>query len=74
MTETEYSAEQTKKLIGGKITNVFTSKDLESWGFAVIKGAKIYRAWVDCDPEGNGPGHIAIEEVKAAEDQSEGKN
>jgi hypothetical protein len=61
MNDSEYEIEQIEKqLIGGTITAAIVSG--ESFGFEVKtrKGKKI-NVWVDCDPEGNGPGHLDIE-------------
>lgn len=63
-THTEYEAEQIKKtILGGFIDQVVVSKDKESFGFMVSKGNERFTVWVDQDPEGNGPGHLNIEEA-----------
>lgn len=57
-------------LVGGTITGLILCRsDSEgeflsppAWGFKVRKGVKNYLCWVDMDPEGNGPGHIGIEQ------------
>ena len=68
-TFTEYMAEQiTAKLKGGTIRNAVTTEDHESFGFDVVVKApgrgnyNVLRVWVDCDPEGNGPGFLNIGE------------
>ena len=33
-----------------------------SFGLTLRRGRKTLNVWVDCDPEGNGPGHLNIEE------------
>lgn len=45
-------------LVGQKITGVVQSQDKTSVGFKLANGTV---AWVDCDPEGNGMGWLAIE-------------
>jgi hypothetical protein len=30
------------------------------WGFFADKGTTRYKVFVQCDPEGNGPGHLEI--------------
>jgi hypothetical protein len=60
-----YAAEQLKQLVGGKITDTVVASDGESYGFVVkTKGGTEKVCWVDCDPEGNGPGWLQIEEQK----------
>jgi hypothetical protein len=61
MTEVEAEVEQAKELIGFTITGVCHTKDNESFGLVVKKGRVCKTVWVDCDPEGNGPGHLNIE-------------
>jgi len=52
--------EQAKQLIGGEI--VGTAQDGESFGLKIkLPSGKIVVAWVDTDPEGNGPGHLSIQ-------------
>lgn len=56
------------ELVGGTITGVISTPDTNefSYGFIVQHGKgdnKVEkRCWIDCDPEGNGPGFIQIEE------------
>jgi len=65
MDKAEYEADQIlEKLIGFKITEAIYSSETESFGFKAIKGKKQYIVWVDRDPEGNGCGHLNIEESK----------
>lgn len=66
MSNAEYMAEEIgKKLIGCRITGALISDDGESFGFRVENGGPDgpIAVWVDCDPEGNGPGWLSIEEV-----------
>jgi hypothetical protein len=51
-----------EKLIGFKITEAIISPDGESFGFKAIKGKKEVLVWVDRDPEGNGCGHLEIQD------------
>lgn len=51
-----------KMLVGGTIVCGLTDPEESSWGFKVKKKGRIFNVWVDCDPEGNGPGAIDIEE------------
>lgn len=66
MTKAEYEIKNAKQLLDGKITGFITDPSDEEyggdafWGFTVQKGKKTYNVWVNCDPEGNGPGHLAI--------------
>lgn len=57
---------QLTPLIGGVITAALHSPgpcgEPDSFGFAVrTRTGKTMNVWVDCDPEGNGPGHLNIE-------------
>lgn len=64
MTHTEAEAKQIRDtIVGGKIRAAFTTPDGGSFGFRVGNGDKEFDVWVDCDPEGNGPGHLNIEEA-----------
>ena len=55
-------ANMNKKLVDGKITGTCATEDGESYGIIVKNGNKEFRCWIDCDPEGNGPGFMKIEE------------
>jgi len=58
-----YAADELKKLVGYQIVDTVVTEDGESYGFVVAKdGADKKACWVDCDPEGNGPGWISIQE------------
>ena len=50
-----------EKIVGYRIMNTIISADKEFWGFQMEndKGNVKY-AWVNCDPEGNGPGWLDI--------------
>lgn len=58
---TDYEVDQIiEKLIGFKITGAVQSECKEHFGLRLKKGSKALNVWVDCDPEGNGPGHLHI--------------
>jgi len=58
-TDAEYMTEQMKKkLLGKTITEIVITEDKESFGFKVDGETLV---WVDCDPEGNGPGWLSME-------------
>jgi len=66
-----YAADQLKQLVGFKIVDTVVTPDGESYGFVVERADEIEThvlgrdrkvCWVDCDPEGNGPGWLQIEE------------
>ena len=58
----DYEIKQIKeKLVGGKIIAAISSSDGQSFGLHVKLKDREHVVWVDCDPEGNGPGHLAIE-------------
>lgn len=62
MTDVAAEILQLKSLVGGRITEVIKTADVESFGFIVVLPDRSTRhVWVDCDPEGNGPGHLNIE-------------
>ena len=48
-------------LVGHKIVQALTDKEGDSFGFLLDNGTEVF---VDCDAEGNGPGHLAIEPKK----------
>ena len=63
-----YAAEELKKIVGWQIKDTVVTDDGESYGFIVERdphGKPIERRviWVDCDPEGNGPGWLSIGEI-----------
>jgi len=67
MEDVKYAADQLKALVGWRIVATMVTEDGESYGFVVERdphGKPIERkkCWVDCDPEGNGPGWIQIED------------
>ena len=69
MTHIKAEIKQLQKLKGGVITDIIESKPDGvcdgSFGFIVqMPTGKRHDVWVDCDPEGNGPGHLSIEDSK----------
>lgn len=63
-----YAVDQLKQLVGFCIVDTVITEDRGSYGFIVERdphGKSIERkvCWVDCDPEGNGPGWIQIEKA-----------
>ena len=68
-----FAADQLKQLVGFKIVDTVITPDSDSYGFVVERADEIEThvlgpdrkvCWVDCDPEGNGPGWLQIEEQK----------
>ena len=60
----EAEIQQLQPLIGGKITAALDGGD--SFGFRVqTPDGRSFDVWVDCDPEGNGPGHLNLETPSA---------
>ena len=52
-----------QSLIGGSIEGIIedTASDYPFHGLLVINKGRRFHVWVQCDPEGNGPGHLNIE-------------
>ena len=51
------------QLLNGVIEAVITTKpgaSMPGFGLQVRRGKQLFNVWVDCDPEGNGPGHLNI--------------
>jgi len=65
MTAVAAEIEQANRLIGFTVQSVCQTEDGESFGLTLRRGKQLLNVWVDCDPEGNGPGHLAVEEVKS---------
>ena len=55
------SEEIQKHLVGAKIVSALVDSENDYFGFRVQKGGKEFSVWVDQDPEGNGCGHLNIE-------------
>lgn len=51
-------------LIGGIITEAFTDKEKEFFGFVVKNGKKTFKVWVDGDDEGNMCGSLKVEVLR----------
>ena len=67
--DVKFAADELRKLIGFQIVDTVVSGDWGSYGFIVQRdpcGESIVKkaCWIDCDPEGNGPGWISVEEIK----------
>ncbi len=58
----EAEIEQVRQLVGFTVAGVCHTADFESFGLTLRRRRKTLNIWVDCDPEGNGPGHLNIEE------------
>jgi hypothetical protein len=65
MNAVQAEIEQAKRLVGFTIEGVCQTDDGESFGLRLRRGKHHINVWVDCDPEGNVPGHLAIEEVSS---------
>jgi hypothetical protein len=65
MTAVEAEIKQAKRLVGFTVEGVCHTEDGASFGLALRRGKERLNVWVDCDPEGNGPGHLQIEEPKS---------
>jgi hypothetical protein len=64
MNHSTYMSEEIQKnLIGAKITSSLLDEESDSFGFVATKDETTFYVWVDCDPEGNGCGHLKIEAV-----------
>lgn len=56
--ENDYTIKHLKQLVGKKVTGVCVDQDGEMYGLVFTGGVV---AWIMCDPEGNGPGHLDID-------------
>lgn len=56
------SEEIQKHLVGATITSALLDEKNDYFGFRVEKNGKKFSVWVDMDPEGNGCGHLNIEQ------------
>jgi hypothetical protein len=63
----DYMFEYLEQLLGHTVIRVVKAKDSEytegSYGLVLECNGKKKQAWIDQDPEGNGPGHLDIEDV-----------
>jgi len=67
MTPQEAIEAHLKPLAGGKIESGIvddTEPNRPFYGLRVTNNGKNYNVWVSRDPEGNGPGHLDIEEIQ----------
>jgi len=62
MTAVEAEIKQAKRLVGFAVEGVCHTD--ASFGLTLRRGRDRLTVWVDCDPEGNGPGHLNIEEER----------
>ena len=62
MSHIEWEIGNASRLIGFKVVTVLRTNNGESFGLKLKKGKETLSVWVDCDPEGNGPGHLHIED------------
>ena len=60
--QVEAEDEQAQQLLGFTVVGICHTADFDSFGLTLRRGRKTLNVWVDCDPEGNGPGHLNIEE------------
>ena len=63
-----YMEKHLGQLVGKTITGLICDDSSDSeyehfWGFQVTQGRDKYNVWIQCDPEGNGPGHLNIEKA-----------
>jgi hypothetical protein len=56
-----YELKNAEQLIGGKIIGLVDDGE-GGFGLLVEKGKRTMAVWVACDAEGNGPGHLHIEQ------------
>ena len=60
--EIQAEIQNAQPLVGGTILSFFTDTPGEYWGFRVrLRNGRGAHVWVNCDPEGNGPGHLEID-------------
>ena len=54
-------------LIGATIRGVIKTHGLHNYGLKVeLLDGSLRNVWIECDPEGNGPGHLTIEPLNLA--------
>ena len=60
--EIQAEIQNAQPLVGGTILSFFQDPTHEYWGFCVrLRNGREAHVWVNCDPEGNGPGHLEID-------------
>ena len=60
--EIEAEIQNAQPLAGGTILSFFQDPTHDYWGFRVrLRNGREAHVWVNCDPEGNGPGHLEID-------------
>lgn len=64
----QWEASQARLLVGATIHAIIKTSDSEAFGLKVQLANGDFRSvWIECDPEGNGPGHLAIEKPDTAQ-------
>lgn len=61
--DVKFAMKEIEKLVGYKVTGVCADRGGESYGIVMEKGKDKKLCWIDCDPEGNGPGWLEIEDA-----------
>lgn len=72
MTHGRFQAQRMREagIVGMTIVDTFTDPAGEFWGFEVaVAGVQRRYVWVNCDPEGNGPGALEIERPAEGSDR-----
>ena len=60
--EIQAEIQNAQPLVGGTILSFFTDTGGEYCGFRMhLRNGREANVWVNCDPEGNGPGHLEIQ-------------
>jgi len=69
--DARWCKDQLKKFVGYEIVSICEDPENNSYGLVIERsddidaaalGANRTLLWIDCDPEGNGPGFVSIEE------------
>jgi hypothetical protein len=63
----QWETAQARTLVDARIRSIIKSPEADSFGLKVeLPNGTNRNVWVERDPEGNRPGHLAIEDVEAA--------
>lgn len=67
MSKSDYEDKELSKLVGCEVTHLVETPEGEDEHFYGLrffnpKTKKVYIAWIQCDPEGNGPGFLNIDD------------
>ena len=68
----KHMAERLRPIMGGTIEGLAVDEEtyaLPCYALRVTNGGKSYDLWILADPEGNGPGHLSVEEVAASDSE-----